>query len=152
MAASCGIPPKLGDAELVTPAVVQALLGFAPEARWLRHATGRLRHPLPYLPGQSGCDKRLRAAAELTRQVTRALATDPTRWTDGVRVVGSTPVERGRSRQTAKRSELAGWARYGWRASHSRWFWGCGCTRSAPCTGCRSASRWPAPRPPSARC
>jgi hypothetical protein len=38
--------------------------------------------------------------------------------------VDSTPVECGRSRQTAKRSALAGWAQYGWCASHSRWFWG----------------------------
>jgi hypothetical protein len=39
-------------------------------------------------------------------------------------VVDSTPVECGRSRQTAKRSALAGWATYGYCASHSRWFWG----------------------------
>jgi hypothetical protein len=38
--------------------------------------------------------------------------------------VDSTPVECGRSRETAKRSALAGWASYGWCASHSRWFWG----------------------------
>ena len=30
--------PKLSDAELLTLAVMQALLGFAHEARWLRHA------------------------------------------------------------------------------------------------------------------
>ena len=34
-----GIAPKLSDAELVTLAVMQALLGFTSEARWLRHAT-----------------------------------------------------------------------------------------------------------------
>ena len=39
-------------------------------------------------------------------------------------LVDSTPVECGRSRATAKRSALAGWACYGWCASHSRWFWG----------------------------
>jgi hypothetical protein len=33
-----GIDPKLSDAELVTLAVMQALLGFASEARWLRYA------------------------------------------------------------------------------------------------------------------
>jgi hypothetical protein len=33
-------------------------------------------------------------------------------------------VECGRSRETAKRSDLAGWASYGWCPSHSRWFWG----------------------------
>ena len=39
-------------------------------------------------------------------------------------VVDSTPVECGRSRETAKRSDLAGWAEYGYCASHSRFFWG----------------------------
>jgi hypothetical protein len=39
-------------------------------------------------------------------------------------VVDSTRVECGRSRETAKRSDLAGWAEYGYCASHSRCFWG----------------------------
>ena len=39
-------------------------------------------------------------------------------------VVDSTPVECGRSRETVKRSDLAGWAEYGYCASHSRYFWG----------------------------
>ena len=39
-------------------------------------------------------------------------------------VADSTPVECGRSRETAKRSDLAGWAEYGYCASHSRFFWG----------------------------
>ena len=34
------------------------------------------------------------------------------------------PVECGRSRPTVQRSDLAGWANYGYCASHSRWFWG----------------------------
>ena len=38
--------------------------------------------------------------------------------------IHSTPIECGRSRETAKRSELAGWASYGYCASHSRFFWG----------------------------
>jgi hypothetical protein len=33
-------------------------------------------------------------------------------------------VECGRSRETAKRSDLAGWTEYGYCASHSRYFWG----------------------------
>jgi hypothetical protein len=33
-----GIAPQLTDAELVTPAMMQAMLGFTSEARWLRHA------------------------------------------------------------------------------------------------------------------
>ncbi len=54
----------------------------------------------------------------------RVLAADTSLWTDDVWVVDSTPVECGRSAETAKRSELAGWAEYGYCASHSRYFWG----------------------------
>ncbi len=119
-----GITPQLSDAELVTLAMMQAILGFTSEARWLRHAHAHLRHLFPYLPKQPGYNKRLRKAAELVRQVTRELATDTALWTDNVWVVDSTPVECGRSRETAKRSDLAGWAQYGYCASHSRYFWG----------------------------
>jgi hypothetical protein len=119
-----GIGPKLSDAELVTLAVMQALLGFTSEARWLRHARAHLRHLFPYLPQQSGYNKRLRRAAGLIRNAIGVLAAGTTAWTDDVWVVDSTPVECGRSRETARRSDLAGWAEYGYCASHSRWFWG----------------------------
>ncbi len=119
-----GICPQLSDAELVTLAVMQALLGFTSEARWLRHARAHLRHLFPYLPQQPGYNKRLRAAAPMIRSCIRVLACDTSVWTDDVWVVDSTPVECGRSRETAKRSELAGWAEYGYCASHSRYFWG----------------------------
>jgi hypothetical protein len=56
--------------------------------------------------------------------MTRLLAADTSLRTDDVWVVDSTPVECGRSRETAKRSDLAGWAEYGYCASHSRYFWG----------------------------
>ena len=119
-----GIAPKLSDAELLTLAVMQALLGFTSEARWLRYAGRHLRHLFPYLPGQSGYNKRLRRTTELLGHLIRAVARDTTLWSDDVWVVDSTPVECGRSRETAKRSALAGWAQYGSCASHSRYFWG----------------------------
>jgi hypothetical protein len=119
-----GIKPVLTDAELVTLAVMQALLGFTSESRWLRHARARLGHLFRYLPQQPGYNKRLRDAAGLITTVIRTLAADTTLWTDDVWVVDSTPVECGRSRETAKRSDLAGWAEYGYCASHSRYFWG----------------------------
>ncbi|MFD4814522.1 IS982 family transposase [Streptomyces sp. NPDC058418] len=119
-----GLEPKLSDAELVTLAVMQALLGFVSEARWLRHAHAHLRYLFPYLPQQPGWNKRLRRSAELVRLVLRELATDTVLWTDDVWIVDSTPVECGRSRETAKRSDLAGWAEYGYCSSHSRFFWG----------------------------
>jgi len=119
-----GIAPKLSDAELITLAVMQALLGFTSEARWLRHAKTHLSQQFPYLPGQSGYNKRLRAAAFLLKAVIRHLATNTDTFTDDVWVVDSTPVECGRSKETAKRSDLAGFAGYGYCASHSRYFWG----------------------------
>src|SRR6478735_7442027 len=119
-----GIAPKLSDAELITLAVMQALLGFTSEARWLRHAKTHLSQQFPYLPGQSGYNKRLRAAAFLLKAVIRHLATSTDTFTDDVWVVDSTPVECGRSKETAQRSDLAGFAGYGYCASHSRYFWG----------------------------
>ncbi|MFH8379001.1 IS982 family transposase [Streptomyces cyaneofuscatus] len=119
-----GIAPKLSDAELVTLAMMQAMLGFTSEARWLRHARAHLRHLFPYVPEQPGYNKRLRKAADLLRRVARTLAVDTSVWSDDVWIVDSTPVECGRSRETVKRSDLAGWAEYGYCASHSRFFWG----------------------------
>ena len=98
--------------------------GLHSEARWLRYAGRHLRHLFPYLPGQSGYNKRLRRTAGLLGHLIRVVARDTALWSDDVWVVDSTPVECGRSRQTAKRSALAGWAQYGYCASHSRWFWG----------------------------
>jgi hypothetical protein len=119
-----GLQPRLNDAELVTLAVMQALLGYASESRWIRYAHAHLGHLFGYLPGQSGYNRRLRAAAGLITALTRLLAADTSLWADDVWVADSTPVECGRSTETVRRSELAGWAEYGYCASHSRYFWG----------------------------
>jgi hypothetical protein len=119
-----GISPQVSDAELVTLAVMQALLGFTSEARWLRHARTHLTGLFPCLPGQSGYNKRLRKLAATMCWLVRALAISTSLWHDDVWVIDSTPVECGRSRETVKRSDLAGWAEYGYCASHSRYFWG----------------------------
>ena len=60
---AAGITPRLSDAEVLTLAVMQALLGFVSEARWLRYARKSLGGLFPYLPGQSGYNKRLRKLA-----------------------------------------------------------------------------------------
>ena len=59
-----GIAPKLSDAELLTLAVMQVLLGHANETGWLRYAGTHLSHLFPYLPGQAGYNKRLRKSAD----------------------------------------------------------------------------------------
>jgi hypothetical protein len=119
-----GIAPRISDAELVTLAVLQALLGFTSEARWLRFADQRLRPWFPYLPQQPGYNKRLRRLSGTVTWLIRQLAVDTSVWADDVWVVDSTPIECARSREAVLRSELAGWAEYGYCASHSRWFWG----------------------------
>ncbi|MGR7023351.1 IS982 family transposase [Geodermatophilus sp. URMC 62] len=119
-----GIAPRLSDAELVTLAVLQALLGFTSEARWLRFAGQQLRPLFPYLPHQPGYNKRLRRLAGTVIWLIRALATDTSLWADDLWVIDSTPIECARSREAVRRSELAGWAEYGYCASHTRYFWG----------------------------
>jgi hypothetical protein len=119
-----GLVPRITDAELVTVAVLQALLGFTSERRWLRHAEADLVRWFPRLPHQSGYNKRLRKLSGTIQAVIEHLSRDTGLWSDDVWVADSTPVECGRSRETMRRSELAGWSEYGWCASHSRWFWG----------------------------
>lgn len=119
-----GITPRICDAEVVTLAVMQALLGFTSEARWLRFATTHLRHLFPYLPQQPGYNKRLRRLGDTMSWLIGALGRDTSIWDDDVWVVDSTPVECARSRETVRRSDLAGFAEYGYCASHSRYFWG----------------------------
>jgi hypothetical protein len=119
-----GIEPRISDAEVVTLAVMQALLGFTSEARWLRHAHAHLRHLFRYLPKQPGYNKRLRRLAATIEWLITTLGRDTSLWTDDVWVADSTPVECGRSRDTVHRSDLAGYAEYGYCASHSRYFWG----------------------------
>jgi hypothetical protein len=119
-----GIAPKLTDAELLTLAVIQALLGFTSEARFIRHAKTHLRPWFPYIPDRPGYNKRLRHAGELFHHVIAALTRACPSATDDLWLVDSTPLECGRSRETTKRSNLAGFAEYGYCASHSRFFWG----------------------------
>ena len=49
-----GIAPKLSDAELVTLAVIQALLGYTSEARFLRYADTHLQTLVPLSAHPSG--------------------------------------------------------------------------------------------------
>lgn len=119
-----GLAPRISDAELITLAVMQALLGYHSERRWIRFARTHLISMFPHLPQQAGYNKRLRRLTDVMQRVLAHLAADTGLWADDVWVADSTPVECGRSRETVKRSDLAGWAEYGYCASHSRFFWG----------------------------
>jgi Transposase DDE domain len=119
-----GFDPAISDAEMITLAVMSALLGYTSERRWLRYAQANLTAMFPRLPGQSGYNKRLRKLAPVMSWLIGVLGADTSIGDDDVWVVDSTPVECARSTETVKRSELAGWAQYGYCASHSRYFWG----------------------------
>jgi hypothetical protein len=121
---AAGTPLTLSDAELLTMAVMSALLGFTSERRWLRYADKELAGMFPRTIGQSGWNKRVRKAFFLFIRVIRMLAMDTSLWSDDVWVVDSTPVQCGCSRETVRHSDAAGWAEYGYCASHSRYFWG----------------------------
>ncbi len=77
----------------------------------------RLGHLFPYLPHQPGYHKRLKAAAPLLAATIDHLARQSPSWHDQVRLIDATPVPCGASRETVKRSELAGWAGYGYCAA-----------------------------------
>jgi hypothetical protein len=119
-----GHPPKLADSELLCLAVAQVLLGYRSERRWLRTVADRLGHLFPYVCGQAAYNRRLRRAAPLVATISHALAVASPSWCDQWRLLDATPVPCGQSRQTVKRSELAGWAGYGYDASHHRFYWG----------------------------
>jgi len=116
--------PRTSDAEMLTLAVMQAVLGYPSEAHWLRYAHQHLRPLFPDLPLQPGYNKRLRKLMATMNWLIGQLSRQASVITDDVWVVDSTPVECARSRGTVKRSDLAGWAEYGYCASHSRYFWG----------------------------
>jgi len=119
-----GRRPRISDAELITLAVAQILLQCPSERRFLRLARQRLGHLFPYIPKQSGYNKRLRKLAPEICLAINHLARISPSFCDRLRLLDSTPVPCGASRETVKRSELAGWATYGYCASHSRYFWG----------------------------
>ncbi len=119
-----GRRPRITDAELVTLAVAQIFLDCHSERRFLRLARQRLGHLFPYIPKQPGYNKRLRKLAPQICLAINQLARISPSFCDRLRLLDSTPVPCGASRETVKRSELAGWAAYGYCASHSRYFWG----------------------------
>jgi Transposase DDE domain len=116
--------PRITDAELVCLAVAQILLDIPSERRFLRFAMTRLGHLFPYLPKQPGYNKRMRALAPQIVKLLNLVAFASPSWCDNVRLLDSTPVPVGASRETVKRSDFAGYAGYGYCASHSRYFWG----------------------------
>jgi hypothetical protein len=119
-----GRPPAVTDAELVCLAVAQVLLRYHDEHHWLRAAPSRVGHLFPRLLSQSAYNRRLRQVGWLLEAALRWLADHTPATAELLRLVDGTPVVCGRSRTTAMRSDLAGWAGYGHDTSHHCFYWG----------------------------
>jgi hypothetical protein len=119
-----GRRPRISDAELIALAIAQVLLDCPSERRFLRLASRRLGHLFPYIPKQPGYNKRLRALSDEICRLIGHLARVSPSFAGRLRLLDSTPVPCGASRETVRRSALAGHAAYGYCASHSRYFWG----------------------------
>ena len=121
----------LTDAEVVTLAVAQQIMGITSDYRFIRTAIKQLAHLFPGLTKRSGYFKRRDRLADTIEWLIPMFASQAPGWDDDLLLVDSTPVECARSRETVKRAgasslddALANAADYGYCASHSRWFYG----------------------------
>jgi hypothetical protein len=130
-----GKPPEVTDAELVCLAVAQVLLRYDDERHWLRAARSRVGHLFPRLLRQSEYNQRVKAAAPLMEAALRWLAEHTPGSAELLRLLDATPVPCGQSAVTARRSDLFGWAGYGYCPSHSRWYWGAKLMLICTCDG-----------------
>jgi signal transduction histidine kinase len=115
---------RLSDAEVLTLCVAQVIMDLPSDRRFLRAARRQLGGLFPYLPTQSALHKRRAALRDTFDWLCGVFAGRSPGAHDPVVLLDSTPVEAGRSVDTARRSELADAAGYGYSRSHSRWFWG----------------------------
>jgi Transposase DDE domain len=115
---------RVTDAEVVSLCVAQAIMGIPSDRRFLAVAGKRLRGLFPELPKQPGFHKRRRRLKDTIEWLIGVFAADSPGAHDDVVLLDSTPVECGRSVETARRSELADFCGYGYCKSHSRFFWG----------------------------
>jgi len=114
--------PEVTDAELVCLAVAQAHLGCTSERRWLRAAPKLVGHLFPRQLSQPKYNRRLRALSTLMLTAMRYLAERTPGSFDVVRLMDSTKIICGMSRETVRHSNLFGYCGYGYDASHSLYF------------------------------
>ena len=130
-----GRTPEVTDAELVCIAVAQVLLRYDDERHWLLDAPKLIGPLFPRLLGQSEYNTRLKAAAPLMEAALRWLADATPATAELLRLMDATPVPCGQSVITARRSDLFGYAGYGYCPSHSRWYWGSKLLLMCTCEG-----------------
>jgi hypothetical protein len=138
--------PRISDSELISLDVAQVLLDCPNERRFFAAPEARLGHVLPYIPDQAGFSKRLRALAPQLLQAITLLARLSPSFCDWA---ATARLDTSASRETVRRSALAGHGGYGYCRSHSRWFWVFRFYLLAPRTGCRSGSSSLPPRRPN---
>ena len=86
--------------------------------------------------GLKGRDRQGHArTAPLMEAALRWLAEATPGSAEMLRLMDATPVPCGQSAVTAKRSDLYGWAGYGYCPSHSRWYWGARLLLICTCDG-----------------
>ena len=122
---------RILDAEVITLAIAQAMMGIPSDPRFLAVAGKRLSHLFPTLPERSAFHKRRLRLSAIIEGLISEFARHSPGFYDELLLVDSTPVECARSRETVKRGgtssltdALANAADYGYCASHSRFFWG----------------------------
>ena len=130
-----GRPPEVTDAELACLAVAQVLLRCDDERHWLRAAAAPGRAPVPAAAGPERVQHPARQLAPLMEAALRWLADATPATAELLRLMDATPVPCGNSAVTAKRSDLFGYAGYGYCPSHSRWYWGCKLLLICTCDG-----------------
>ena len=120
------------DAEVVTLAVAQVLLGYHDsDRRFLAAAERRLTHLFPQIPTQDAFHKRRARLEASIEWLIGVFASQSPGYHDDMLVLDSTPVETARSRETVKRAgdsaladAIGDAAGYGYSSAHSRFFYG----------------------------
>jgi hypothetical protein len=102
----------------------QVLLRHNDEHHWLRAAPDRVGHLFPRLLSQSAYNHRLKDAAPVLEAALRWLAQQTPAARNRCGLMDATPIGCAQSTTTAHRSDLFGWAGYGYESAHSRWYWG----------------------------
>lgn len=96
---------SLSDAEVVTLAVAQAIMGIPSDYRFIRTAVKQLRHLFPGLTKRSGYFKRRDRLADTIEWLIPMFASQTPGWNDDLLLVDSTPWS---APAPVKRSNVAG--------------------------------------------
>jgi hypothetical protein len=117
-----GVRPKITDAELVALSVAQAAIGISSDRQFLGLVGRVLPGWFPHVPEQSQYNRRLRGLVGLISVVQQRLAG----WLDrgGVRLSDGTLLGVANYPGCQRRSEFAGFARFGYAKSQHRFVYG----------------------------